>query len=130
MRVPAAPQYRQVVAIAVLEIARQSGLSEREAADVASAASEAFDNTAVHAYTRLRDGAAEVRIFPGVGRVAVEVVDRGDGFPYRLLLQGRDETTEPLDCGLRRMQSLVDEVSIRPNLPRGTVVTLAKAAAA
>lgn len=125
LRTPATPQYRSVLVLTASELARQGGLDEAQVSDLSTAVGEAFDNATCHAYRRIRDGSVEVRFFPGAARIVVEVVDRGDGFPYRLLIQGRDGDSDG-DCGLRRMQQLVDEISIRPNLPRGTVVTLVK----
>ncbi|GMV39209.1 MAG: hypothetical protein AMXMBFR64_09250 [Myxococcales bacterium] len=125
LRTPATPQYRGVLVSTARELAGQGGIDVSGAEDLARAVGEAFDNATAHAYRRIRDGAVEVRFYPGESRIIVEVVDRGDGFPYRLLIQGRGDDVGDA-CGLRRMQQLVDEVSIRPNLPRGTVVTLVK----
>lgn len=126
MRMPAVPEYRAVLVLAARELAGRCGLDDAQVQELGCAVGEAFDNATSHAYRRTRDGAVEVRFHASASRIVVDVVDRGEGFPYRLLIQGRGEEQRNGDCGLRRMQQLVDEVSIRPNLPRGTVVTLLK----
>lgn len=130
MKIPVGPQYRTVVSAAVAEMGALCGLSGAETEDIVSAAREAFDNASVHGYLGRREGIAELRIHPGEGRLVVEVVDRGRGFPYRLLLHVANSTRDEGDCGFQRMRRLVDEVSVRPNLPHGTVVTLVKTARA
>lgn len=128
MKLPVGPHYRTVLSAAVAEMGTLCGLSGAETDAIVSAAQEAFDNASVHGYSGHRDGIAELRIHPGERRLVVEVVDRGRGFPYRLLLHVADRNSDERDCGLRRMRRLVDEVSVRPNLPHGTVVTLVKTA--
>lgn len=126
LRMPAVPQYRAVLVLTARELAGRCGLDAHQTDELGCAVGEAFDNATSHAYRRARDGAVEIRFHASPTCLVVDVVDRGEGFPYRLLIQGRDDEQTAGDCGLRRMQQLVDEVSIRPNLPRGTVVTLVK----
>jgi serine/threonine-protein kinase RsbW len=109
------------------EASRQAEVSDFEA-KVVSAASEAFNNVAIHAYRGSSDGAIDVEIEPFAHGITIRLFDMGARYdPTTRRPPNLTELPES-NMGLYLMQSCMDEVRYQPGDPPRTpnVLTLSK----
>jgi len=119
IRFPNAPQYVPIARRAVVEFARECGLSEGACDDLTSAVGEALANAVEHGF-RDRTYFA-IRCWREEGSLCVEVEDDGRGFDPDARLEPEANATR--GYGITIMRALVDEVMFKRN---GRVVRLRK----
>jgi serine/threonine-protein kinase RsbW len=113
LRIPAKAEYITLGRLALTGISRLRPLSEETLADLKLALTEACSNSVRHAYAD-RDGHVEISYALGADRLAIEVVDDGEGFDPEAESAGQgDELTEG-GLGIAIIRSIADEFEIGP----------------
>lgn len=127
LRIPAKPEYIALGRLALTGLAQARGLDSDTIADLKLALTEAVSNSVRHAYGTLGDGQVEIRYELRADRIAVEVVDDGDGFdPEEAPSFEGDELSEG-GLGIAIIRTITDEVEIesRPGV-RGSRLRFVK----
>ncbi|HEY4413502.1 MAG TPA: ATP-binding protein [Gaiellaceae bacterium] len=127
LRIPAKPEYIALGRLALTGLAQARGLDSDTIADLKLVLTEAVSNSVRHAYGTLGDGQVEIRYELRADRIAVEVVDDGDGFdPEEAPSFEGDELSEG-GLGIAIIRTITDEVEIesRPGV-RGSRLRFVK----
>jgi serine/threonine-protein kinase RsbW len=80
LTIPAKAEYITLCRLALTGLARVRTLSDETLADLKLALTEACSNSVRHAYSSDEDGHVEISYELGPDRLAIEVVDDGEGF--------------------------------------------------
>lgn len=108
----------------------QSYLSERDAADMICAVSEAINNCFDHAYENEAGIITLTMQAYDTNRVRITIGDKGRGIPdinrARAPLYSSLPNEHHCGMGITVMESFSDEITIKSAVGRGTVVTLTK----
>jgi serine/threonine-protein kinase RsbW len=119
LRVPAHLSYRELV-IRAAELACKVTLGQGDSEfcyQLMSAAGEAFNNVAMHAFDPARPGEVEVRIQAAGGAFELELLDQGKSFDLDAVTAPDFTVLPESGMGLYIMRQCVDEVHYRPGPP-------------
>jgi serine/threonine-protein kinase RsbW len=139
LSVPGTLLYRDVVLRVVASVCRlvRCGTGTKQEPDprdhaeafddkVVSAVGEAFNNIAIHAYSRMQ-GETELEFGFELDRLTVRLLDRGEGFNPSSELGQELETLRESHMGLEIMFACMDEVSyVRGGPNKPNVLTMTK----
>lgn len=128
--IPSSLEWLGVIDRVVMEIAAQSGLSEKIANEIAISVVEAGTNAIQHGHRGSAEKPVDFTFDLNDGRMQIVVFDRGPGFDVERVLNWNPTTPQallaPRGRGIFIMKSLMDEVSFRIVKGEGCWVTLIK----
>ena len=113
LTIPAKAEYITLGRLALTGLARSEALGEETLADLKLALSEACSNSVRHAYRDGRDGVVEIRYELAPGRVVIEVLDDGNGFPTERAAAEAEDLSEG-GLGIAIIRAVSDEFEIGP----------------
>jgi serine/threonine-protein kinase RsbW len=111
LRIPAKPEYITLCRLALTGLARVRPFAEETLADLKLALTEACSNSIRHAYSTDEDGHVQISYELGDDRIAIEVVDDGEGFDPDARGEGTEELTEG-GLGIAIIRSIADEFAL------------------
>jgi serine/threonine-protein kinase RsbW len=118
LRIPAKPEYITLCRLALTGLAQLREIADDVMADLKLALTEAVSNSVRHAYGPGGDGHVEVTYDLHPDRLAIEVVDDGDGFdPDEAPSFNGDELSEG-GLGIAIIRTIADEFDIQSQLGR------------
>jgi serine/threonine-protein kinase RsbW len=111
LTIPAKAEYIALCRLALAGIARILGLDDEVLGDLKLALTEACSNSIKHAYASGRAGVVEVHYELDGHRLAVEVVDQGDGFDPAVV-ETLERENEEGGLGIAIIRAVTDELAI------------------
>jgi serine/threonine-protein kinase RsbW len=119
LRIPAKPEYITLCRLALTGLAQLREIADDVMADLKLALTEAVSNSVRHAYGPGGDGHVEVTYELQPDRLAIEIVDDGDGFDpdEAPSFGGGDELSEG-GLGIAIIRTIADEFDIQSQLGR------------
>jgi serine/threonine-protein kinase RsbW len=125
LRIPAKAEYITLCRLALAGISQIRPLAEETLADLKLALTEACTNSVRHAYDKGAAGEVEIVYMLGADRIAIEVIDEGEGFVLDEELEGGRMSESGL--GIAIIRALADELEIeRPDDGRGSRLRFVK----
>lgn len=112
LTIPAKAEYITLCRLALTGIARALPLAEEVLADLKLALTEACSNSVRHAYADGKDGHVEISYGLAPDRIAIEVVDDGEGFDPELEADGDGEPSEG-GLGIAIIRAVADEFELQ-----------------
>ena len=128
LRIPAKPEYITLCRLALTGLAQLREIADDVMADVKLALTEAVSNSVRHAYGTERDGHVEVTYELEPDRLAIKVVDDGDGFdPDEATSFDKDDELSEGGLGIAIIKTIADEFELVSQLgTRGSRLRFAK----
>jgi serine/threonine-protein kinase RsbW len=111
LTIPAKAEYVTLCRLALTGISRVQPFVEEELADLKLALTEAVSNSVRHAYGDGETGFVEIAYELHPDRIAIEVVDDGEGFDPELEVDGDGELTEG-GLGIAIIRAIADEFEL------------------
>jgi len=112
LTIPAKAEYITLVRLALTGLSRLRPFSDETLADLKLALTEACSNSVRHAYRQgAGDGEVEILYELYDDRVAIEVVDDGEGFAERVRTNGEEELAEG-GLGIAIIRAIADEFEL------------------
>ena len=127
IRIPRSAEFVRVARMATCALASQLNFTYDVIKDIELAVGEACANAVEHVY-RDRPNEILIRFSVDDTQIAVEVVDRGQGFDPERAKMAKDLDTwdDPGGLGLLVMREVMDEVAIDCDEASGTCVRMVK----
>lgn len=132
LNLPATADYVDIVRLNLYGIASKMGFSYEDIEDMKVAVSEACNNSVLYAYEQ-GQGMVEVIFEVGPGELSITVKDEGESFD--MYHHNGDPTTlhdkelgeaQVGGLGFYLMQALMDDVSVKSERGKGTIVVLTR----
>jgi serine/threonine-protein kinase RsbW len=111
LTIPAKAEYITLCRLALTGLARVRPFAEETLADLKLALTEACSNSIRHAYSSDEDGHVQIAYELAHDRIAIEVVDDGEGFDPAMHDAGGDELSEG-GLGIAIIRSIADEFDL------------------
>jgi serine/threonine-protein kinase RsbW len=111
LTIPAKAEYITLCRLALTGLARVRPFPEEALADLKLALTEAASNSIRHAYGSDEDGHVQIAYELGPDRIAIEVVDDGEGFDPSSDEEREGELTEG-GLGIAIIRSIADEFEL------------------
>jgi len=112
LTIPAKAEYITLCRLALTGLAKVRPFPEETLADLKLALTEACSNSIRHAYTSEEDGHVQISYALGDDRIAIEVVDDGEGFDPLSHENGGEELNEG-GLGIAIIRSIADEFELQ-----------------
>jgi serine/threonine-protein kinase RsbW len=111
LTIPAKAEYITLCRLALTGLARVRPFQEETLADLKLALTEACSNSIRHAYSDEEDGHVQISYELGDDRIAIEVVDDGEGFDPEAHDPAGEELAEG-GLGIAIIRSIADEFAL------------------